>query len=118
MSSDFRSDPEFEAKSDGELLALATAEHGLWDQSRALAVLGRRAAANDEALRTVVEVSKSERGRSSILGIQLSWYGVAGLSAAGTDEARAGAADVMAGWTEEERQTCREYLSLADIDVP
>jgi hypothetical protein len=118
MSSDFRSDPEFEAKSDDELLALATADEGLWDQSRALAVLGRRAAANEEALRTVVDVSKSDRGKASILGIQLSWYGIAGLSLAGSEEARAGAVEVMAGWTEEERQSCREYLSLAEIDVP
>jgi hypothetical protein len=116
--SDFRSDPEFEAKPEEELLALATAEAGLWDQSRALAVLGRRAAASEQALRTVVDVSKSERGKQSILGIELSWYGIAGLAQAGSDAARAGAVEVMAGWTEDDRQACREYLSLAEIDVP
>jgi hypothetical protein len=115
---DFRSDEEFEEKTDGELLALARDDDDFLSQTRAIAVLGRRAGENEEALRTVVEVSRSERGKKKLLEIELRWYGVAGLTHAGTDATRQAAVEVMSDWTEEERETCRSYLSMSDLDVP
>jgi hypothetical protein len=115
---DFRSDQEFEDKADAELLTLARNDDDFLSQTRAIAVLGRRAGENEEALRTVVEVSKSERGKRKLLDLELRWYGVAGLTLAGTDATRQAAIDVMSDWTDEEREACRSYLSLADVDVP
>jgi hypothetical protein len=114
----FHEDEEFDAKSDEELLALAEDSAGLFNQTRALAVLGRRAGENEQALQKVVEVSKSATGEKPFLGVALRWYGVAGLSIAGTDGTRAAALDVMSGWDDEERRLCREFLSLAEVDVP
>jgi hypothetical protein len=118
MNFDFRSDEEFEEKSDGELLTLARNDGDFLSQTRAVAVLGRRAGENEDALRAVVEISKSDRGKKKLLDLELRWYGVAGLTLAGTDATRQAAIDVMSGWTDEERESCRSYLSLADVDVP
>jgi hypothetical protein len=118
MNFDFRSDEEYEEKDDAELLTLARNDGDLLSQTRAIAVLGRRAGENEEALRTVVEVSKSERGKRKLLEIELRWYAVAGLTHAGTEATRRAAIDVMSDWTEEERESCRSYLSMSDLDVP
>ena len=118
MSSDFRSDPEYEAKTDDELFALADDSVGLWDQSRAVAVLGRRAATNERALRRVVEVARSDRGRLSVLGVELRWYAIVGLAVADADDTRAAVADVMSAWPEDERDACREFLVMAaDVEL-
>jgi hypothetical protein len=118
MNFDFRSDEEFEEKTDTELLTMARNDGDFLSQTRAVAVLGRRAGENEEALRTVVEVSKSERGKRKLLEIELRWYGVAGLTHAGTDATRQAVVDVMSDWTEEEQESCRSYLALSDLDVP